>query len=116
MNNGFIGLIPFRDVITVIKENETPNLNEWGEPIYSNKELIYNAHIAYNSKLESISVANGDVITYTANIYIKGRPDIDFVDKVQFTDDLGHEVEKPILQIVPYKDFSKKVMAVKVVV
>lgn len=114
--SSFIGLLPFNDNVTIIKQDDKPAINEWGDPIYNSIETPCKANIFYNHKLESIGTANGTTLVYTATIYLKGACAVEANDKVKFTDALGNEVEKTIELVVPVQDFSRRVIAVKVVV
>lgn len=114
--SSFIGLLPFNDEVTVVKQSKSPTIDEWGDPVYEVTTQKCKANVAYNYKLESIGIANGTTIVYTATIYIKGACIASVNDKIQFVDACGNAVEKTIEYMLPVKDLSGRVVAVKVVV
>lgn len=105
-----MGLIPLRDTMTIIKQNTSNKLDDWGVPIYVRESVTYKCHIAYNYKLDAVAIGQGKTEVFTAKIYLKGKVVLKEEDKVSFTDMSDTLVEKSILQVKPIRDFNGRIL------
>lgn len=104
-------LLPLNDKIVVTRQADNPDIDDWGVANYERVSTEYACHIAYNYKLEAMTVASGTSIVYTAKIYLRGLVMLEGKDKVMFMDMNGNTVEKDILTVYPVRDFGGKVLA-----
>lgn len=116
MISNHMGLVPLNDRIIITRQSEEPDVDEWGVAQYEMISVEYACHIAYNYKLEAMTIASGNTIVYTAKIYLRGLVMLEGKDKVEFTDMVGNTVEKEILTVYPVRDFGGKVLATCLIV
>ncbi len=105
-----LGVIPMRDIITVISQDHEAKVDDWGIPIYSETTAEYKCHIEYNYKLEAVNIGQGKTEVFTARIYLKSKVILKEEDVVRFLDINDVMVEKKILQVKPMRDFGGRVL------
>ena len=115
VGNSF-GIMPTNDKITVIKQDNTPSLDDWGNPVYKEDRQEYKCTLLYNYKNDVLEFFDGKVQIYTAKVYIRGLVPIDRQDKVEFVDLTGNTASLEINNVYPVRDFRGKVLYTCVVV
>lgn len=110
-----LDFIPLPHKVQLVKSQD--ELDDWGLPVEdSANELYLRARISYNTKRESISLANGEEITYTAVILLEGLPNVEYSDIVKWTDDFSRSHAVNPIEITYKHDMSGNPVAVRVVV
>lgn len=109
-----LAFIPMPHVVTVQKAEAT--VDDWGIAVEGTESKQYKCRISYNSKNESIYVASGELVRYTATILFDGFPDLDYNDFIVWTDEIGRVHRKQPLEINYKYDLSGNPVAMKVVV
>lgn len=102
-------MIPLKQQVTIIKGNTT---DEWGVPI-PGEQFTYPCRIDYQT--QKVVRSDGEEVTASATILLKGLVDVAYTDEVQWMDALHTYKRKP-LQIAPLPDISGKILFTKVVV
>jgi hypothetical protein len=106
-------VIEFVDTVRILKAKK---LDSWGVSVVSDTPEEVPCKIFYSLKLEELKNAEGESVRVTAKIYFEGLYDINFNDRISFTDDFGVEHEFEILDLKPIKDFSNEILYTRVVV
>ncbi|MBA4542892.1 hypothetical protein H1164_08255 [Thermoactinomyces daqus] len=83
-----MALIPLPDKITIKKAT---GVDSWGKPIYG-EEIDYNCRIEEGS--QQIVDQHGNTIMTTFKIFLEGAVDVQYVDKISFTNELNQTVER----------------------
>jgi hypothetical protein len=109
-----LGFIPMPHEVSIEKASTT--LDEWGYAVAESQPVKVKAKISYNSANESISIASGEMVRYTAQILLEGVPDIDYLDFVTWTDSKGRVHRKQPLEIDYKHDLSGNPIAVRITV
>lgn len=102
-------MIPLRQTVTVRKP---AGLDAWGEPLLG-QEQAYRCRI--DSTSEVVVTRDGKEVVSRATILIKGVADVGYDDQLEWSDELGHQVERPV-NISVLRDFGGKPLFTKVVV
>jgi hypothetical protein len=108
-----LSFIPMPNSVSIQKSTE---LDAWGIAVASPESTEYVCKVTYNSKKESIAIASGESVVFTASILFDGVPDIDYPDFVIFQDDRGRELRKQPLEIAYKHDYSGTPVMLKVTV
>jgi hypothetical protein len=109
-----LGFIPMPHVVSIEKASDA--LDDWGYAVGNGSTTQVRAKINYNSSNETIAVASGELIRYTAQILLEGVPDVDYQDFISWTDDRGRVHRKQPLEIAYKHDFGGNPVAVRVTV
>ncbi|APT46581.1 hypothetical protein [Bacillus safensis] len=109
-----LGFVPMPHKASVISADEA--LDEWGLPVSTGVSEPYKCKITYNSNMQSIQVASGEMVVYQANILFEGLPKIEYSDLIEWVDDWGNVHSKQPLNIQYKHDLAGSPIAVKVVV
>lgn len=108
-----LDFIPMPHSVSIEKSGE---LDAWGERIATGETATYKARVSPNTKRESISIASGEDVVYTASIFLSGNVPVDYSDSIVWEDSVGRSYRKSPLEIVERTDLSGKVIGIKVVV
>lgn len=108
-----LDFIPMNDSIQL---QSSGGLDDWGLPVSGATSDPIKARITDNTKRETITVANGEEVVYTADILLDCVPTVTYTDTIVWVDELGNKHEMQPLSIQIKRDFSGAPVAVKVVV
>lgn len=109
-----LGFVPMPHKVSI--EKASTELDDWGYPVGGGQVITVKAKITYNSKNETISIASGEMVRYTASILLEGVPDVDYLDFVSWTDSKGQVHRKQPLEIDYKHDLSGEPIAVRLTV
>lgn len=108
-----LDFIPMPHTVTVEKAGE---LDSWGEWISNGETSTHKARVFHNTKRETISLASGEDVVFTASIFLSGYVPVEYKDSIVWQDSRGREFRKRPLEIIERADLSGNVIGVKVVV
>lgn len=106
-------MLPMNDKAKIIRFSGEPNA--FGE-YDTQSEKEYRCRISYNSKRDTVKVAGGYDITYTAVILFNGLLQASYEDFFTFADVLQKETTKKAEIISFNRDLSGNILYTKVVV
>ncbi|ADP32900.1 hypothetical protein [Bacillus atrophaeus] len=109
-----LGFVPMPHTAKLLKADSA--LDEWGLPMDTGVGESIPCKITYNSSNESIQVASGEMVVYSAAILFEGAPKIRYEDLIEWSDDWGNVHKKPPLNINYKHDLAGSPVAVKVTV
>lgn len=95
-----MALIPLPDKITIKKAT---GVDSWGKPIYG-QSFDYNCRIEEGS--QQIVDQHGNTIMATFKIYFEGVVDVQYADKISFTNELNQTIERSPakIQLIKFLD------------
>lgn len=108
-----LGFLPMPHKVTI---ERATNLDDWGIAVAGVQSETVNARVSYNIKKETISVASGEAIVFTARMLLEGLPEVDYVDYINFTDERGKSFKRQPLEVDYKFDLSGSAIGVSVVV
>jgi hypothetical protein len=106
-----LGFLPMPHKVTIEKAG---TLDDWGIAVAGQSQTV-NARVSYNTRKESITVASGETIVFTAKVILEGLPEVDYEDYINFTDERGKSFKKQPLEVDYKFDLSGSAVAVSVV-
>lgn len=107
-----LDFVPMPHTVSIEKAGE---LNAWGEYEDTGEAITHKARISYNSKRETISVASGEDIVFTATIAINGDVPISYQDYIVWQDSRGQQFKKQPIEIKDRHDLAGSIIGVRLV-
>lgn len=104
--------IPMPHNVTVIRSGE--QLDDWGYPVESDIAEEFRGRVIYNTRRETITVANGEEIVYSAEVLMPVT-ELAYADRIRVSAGGLEETKSPI-EIQVKHDFSGKPVMLKVVI
>lgn len=107
-----LDFVPMPHSVTIEKAGQ---LNDWGEYESTGGQETHKARISYNSKRETISVASGEDIVFTATIGINGDVPVSYQDYIVWQDSRGQQFRKQPIEIKDRHDLAGSIIGVRLV-
>lgn len=95
-----MALIPLNQKITITKNNGT---DSWGKPI-PGTPFIYDCR--YEEGTQKVIDNNGNEVLSSATVYMEGLIDVNYADKISFTNELLTTINNYPLSIKILRSFS----------
>lgn len=107
-----LDFLPMPDTVEIIN---TTGIDDYGRPIKGTSDPVA-CRIQHNSARESIAVAGGEEIVFSATILLRGVPAITYDSLIKYTDSFNGVQEVAPLSLQVKRDLFGKPLMVKVVV